>query len=160
MNNKMFKTLGVLLVSGVLFTNCATIFKGNSADIRVNSNPSGATISVNNVNMGVTPQTMSLKRNSGHVLTFSKDGYEDVVVEIEQKFDIATTVVGNIFSWALLGIVVDVATGAAYSLTPADVQANFDKMAAAGIIDPNADLGENDIFVFMLTSEQWAELQD
>jgi len=159
MNKTILRSCALLIVVGFLTTNCASIFKGSNADIRVNSNPSGATIMINNINKGTTPQTMSLARNQNYTLTFKKDGYKDVNFEVVKKFDVATTVVGNIFSWSLLGIVVDVATGAAYSLTPADVQANFDGMAKAGLIDPDFKQKKGEINVIMLTTEQWETIK-
>ncbi len=138
---------------------CATIFKGSSADVRLNSQPAGASVFINEIDKGSTPQTLSLERDKDHILTFKKDGYEDVKVEINQKFDGATTILGNLVSWALLGIVVDVATGAAYSLEPADVQANLENMQQSGIIDEIPERKENEIMVIMLTKEEWQQLE-
>tara|TARA_R110000868_G_scaffold304437_14_gene565196 strand:- start:38851 stop:39342 length:492 start_codon:yes stop_codon:yes gene_type:complete len=152
-------SLLALLVASFLTPSCASIFKGSSADVRVNSNPAGADIFINGIDRGVTPQTLSLKRNQDYVLTFKKEGYEDVNFEVAKKFDIGTAVVGNIFSWGLIGLIVDIGTGAAYSLTPADVEANLGSMQQAGIIDANANLENGDIFVFMLTSDQWEEIK-
>lgn len=114
---------------------------------------------INSINKGTTPQTLSLSRNESHILTFKKSGYEDVTLAIDKQFDVATTVVGNLFSWGILGLVVDIATGAAYSLTPADVQANFDSMAKAGLIDPNFEQKEGEVMVIMITTEQWEAIQ-
>lgn len=86
------------------------------------------------------------------------DGYEDVNIEVNKKFDILTTVVGNIFSWQLLGIIVDVATGSAYTLEPADLQANMNELRAAGYLPTESDLQRDDIHVVMITQEQWAEI--
>lgn len=149
----------VLAFVTITLTGCATIFKGADADIQVNSNPSGASIFVNNINKGTTPTTLALKRNQNHLLTFKMDGYNDVTVEVNQKFDIATTIVGNIFSWSLLGVVVDVATGAAYSLEPAVVQANLSKLQAAGYVPVSQPNGEDTIHVMMITEEQWSAIQ-
>jgi len=138
---------------------CATIFKGSKADINVNSQPSDATVYINGIDKGSTPQTMSLARGENHILTFKKDGYKDVKVEVNKKFDGATTILGNIVSWALVGIVVDVATGAAYSLKPADVQANLNKMKNAGIIDSIPKKQKNGFTVIMLTEKQWQQVK-
>lgn len=138
--------------------SCATIFKGSSADVRVNSSPSGADIYINSIDRGKTPQTLSLKRNKDYVLSFKKEGYEDVNVEVNKKFDIGTTVVGNIFSWGILGIIVDLAGGSAYSLTPADVEANMDNLKNAGYLPEESEIKKNDIHVIMLTKEQWSEI--
>lgn len=155
------KTLRLIIIAGFCMSivGCATIFKGSNADIRVNSSPAGATILANGINKGVTPQTLSLKRNQNYILEFKRDGYEDIKLEVNKKFDIGTTVVGNIVSWALLGIVVDVASGAAYSLDPADLQANLAELRISGHVPDESEIDESDIHVIMLTKEEWEEIK-
>ena len=155
-----FRTKHIVLITvvGLLTFNCASIFKGSSADVRVNSTPSGAEIFINGIDRGTTPQTMSLKRNKDYVLTFKKEGYEDLNFEIHKKFDVGTTVVGNIFSWGLLGILVDLGTGAAFSLTPADIEANMEALQQAGYIKSDLSAKEGEIHVFMITTDEWEAL--
>lgn len=147
-----------LLIAGFLMAGCATIFKGSHAEVRVNSSPSNAEIYINGIDKGSTPKTLSLKRDRNYVLEFRKEGYESVKLEVTKDFDLATTVVGNIFSWGILGVVVDLATGAAYSLEPADVQANLGRLAEAGFLPEEKEMAKSDIHVIMLTKEQWAEI--
>jgi heat shock protein HspQ/uncharacterized protein YceK len=153
------KKIIFLSIITLTFIGCGTIFKGSSADIRFNSSPAGADIMINNIDKGTTPQTIGLKRNQNHVVTFKKDGYKDVTMEITKKFDIGTTVIGNIFSWGLIGIIVDVANGAAYSLEPYDLQANMESLQAAGYIPSDLEVKKDEVHVFMLTSEEWKALQ-
>ncbi|SMO84680.1 PEGA domain-containing protein [Fodinibius sediminis] len=155
-NSPFVVALTFLLATSTL--GCATIFKGSSADIRVNSQPSNATVYINEIDKGTTPQTLSLDRDEDHILTFRKDGHEEVKVEIDKNFDGATTILGNIVSFALVGIVVDVATGAAYSLEPADVQANMDELKHSGLIETIPEKGKNEITVIMLTQEEWKKM--
>lgn len=140
------------------FLACGTIFKGSSADVRINSSPSGAQVFVNDINRGTTPQSLSLKRNRDYVLDFRRDGYESVKVEVNKTFDLGTTVVGNIFSWGLLGIVVDLASGAAYSLEPADLQANMRDLQVAGFIPEESEIREDEIHVIMISKEEWESI--
>lgn len=154
-NSKLILT-GILCL---LISGCATIFKGGSADIKVNSSPSGAEIYLNDINRGSTPQTLSLKRNKDYVLTFKREGYEDTKLEVTKKFDVGTTVVGNIFSWSLLGVVVDIASGAAYSLEPYNLQANMEALRTAGYLPKNFKPKKDEVHVIMLTTEQWEALQ-
>ena len=148
----------LIIFSFILMTGCATIFKGAHADVRVNSDPAGASIFINKIDKGTTPQTLSLKRNRNYTLVFKKEGYEPVRMEVTKDFDIATTIVGNIFSWALLGIVVDVATGAAYSLEPADIEANFSKLKEAGYLPKKEKMEKSDIYVMMLSKKEWSKI--
>lgn len=143
----------ILTLSG-----CGTIFKGSSAEVRFNSTPSNATISINGIDRGTTPLALNLNRNDNYVINFKKEGYEEVNVEVRKKFDAGTTIVGNLFSWWAIGIIVDIASGAAYSLTPADVQGNLAELKASGIIN-ESEIKENSIHVFMLTKEQWEQIK-
>lgn len=153
---KIITTILILIPVFVL-SSCATIFKGGHAEVRFNSSPAGADILIDEINKGETPTSAMLARGESHIVTFQMEGYEDVKVKINKKFDAATTIIGNIFSWALLGIVVDIASGAAYSLTPADLQANMKQLQEAGIINPDEmpRSDKNSVHVFMLTAEQW-----
>lgn len=150
-----YKLVAFLCLTSFLLISCATIFKGEHAQIRVNSAPAGASVFINGIDKGTTPQTMTLKRDQNYVLTFKKEGYKDVKVPVHKNFDAATTILGNLVSFFLVGIVVDVATGAAYSLEPADVQANMDKLKAKGIIPAIPEPHENEITVIMLTQKEW-----
>jgi hypothetical protein len=149
----------ILILLALFSSNCASIFKGSSAAISMNSTPTGATVLVNNIEIGLTPNTFFLSRNKDHVITFQKDGYEDVSINISRTFDLETSVIGNLFSWSIVGFCVDYVTGAAFSLTPADLQANFDSMAKAGLIDPNFKQKKGEIMVIMVTTEQWEAIQ-
>lgn len=157
MNTKLIKVISIFLIA-FYSVGCATIFKGSNADIRVNSAPAGARVYVNEIDKGKTPTTLSLKRDDSYVLHFKKEGYKDVKLEVQKKFDAATTIVGNLFSWWVLGVVVDVASGAAYSLTPADVNAHMEQLKNAGLIK-EGQAKKNEIFVFMMTQEQWNKIK-
>lgn len=151
---KMSKIISLTFVV-LLFSGCATIFKGTSASVRMNSTPSGAAVYVNNVNRGKTPLTLSLSRNNNYNLAFKMKGYQDVNMTINKKFDVATTIVGNIVSWGIIGIVVDIVDGSAYSLTPADINANMQGLAHAGYIPSHFNKKNKTLTVFMLTKQQW-----
>lgn len=156
----MYKSslIALLLTTFLFASSCATIFKGSSADVRVNSTPSNADIYINGIDKGQTPSSLTLARDDNYVLTFKKDGYEEVKLEVNKKFDGATTILGNLVSFFLLGVVVDVASGAAYSLEPADVSANMEELEAAGLVNPDK-IKKGEIHVVMMTKEQWETLQ-
>jgi PEGA domain len=60
----------------VLSTGCATIAHGQTQVVRVTSNPSGARVFVENVQLGVTPAQLELNRRDANiVLRFEKDGF-------------------------------------------------------------------------------------
>jgi len=150
--NKIYKIITASLVA-VLFVGCATIFKGSHANVRMNSEPSGATVMINNIDHGKTPITLSLSRTKDYTITFKMDGYKDVNMEVNKHFDGVTTIVGNIFSWGIIGIVVDLADGAAYTLKPADLTAYMKSLKNAGYIPSSYNKKSKTLTVFMLTKE-------
>lgn len=157
--NCVLKSIGCTVLLMVL-AGCATIFKGEHADVDVSSTPSNVDVYIKNNHRGTTPATLSLERDEDHMITFKKDGYKDVTIEVEKDFDAVTTIVGNIFSWGLLGVAVDFGTGAAYSLEPAQLRANLEELKRADIIDVNKmKKSSGDIHVVMLTMDQWQKIK-
>jgi len=53
------------LVCVMCMMGCATIMQGTKQEISVSSNPTAATVSVNNKAMGKTPMILNLKRKKG-----------------------------------------------------------------------------------------------
>jgi hypothetical protein len=110
-------------LAAVLLTapGCATIVQGEHQSVPFNTDPSGALVLVDGVEMGRTPTVLSLDRGEDHEVVLSLDGYRDVTLRLDQEFDFVPAVVGNFFSWNLFGLAVDVLTGAAYELSPEQV---------------------------------------
>lgn len=111
----------LVLVIGVM--GCATIMRGRTQSVRFNSSPAGARVFINGEDRGSTPATLELKRNKDYRVVVKKEGYKDVTVNIDKEFTIGWPIIGNVFSWGLLGVIVDVADGAAYKLTPEETMA-------------------------------------
>lgn len=80
---------------------------------------------------------------------------------MNKTFDGATTILGNLVSFFVIGVVVDIASGAAYMLSPADVQGNLDKLQEAGVLKEKLPEPEkNTIHVFMLTEKEWEDVKN
>ena len=56
-NSKKLRVIPALVLLCTLTISCASIFKGSSADVRVNSNPSGANIFINGIDRGAVSYT-------------------------------------------------------------------------------------------------------
>lgn len=110
----------LLLVSG-----CCTIMLSPEQDVGITSNPSGAKITIDGKEVGNTPMTTSLARKNAHSIKIQLDGY--MPYEIHLTKNTSSWVFGNIIFGGLIGLVVDMATGALYELTPDQVQANLIK---------------------------------
>ena len=119
---------GLGLVAILAIAGCATILKGTSQIVSINSNVKGATVIVNGKNVGVTPFNGQIERKSGTTVIVQKAGYDTktftMTTEIESVFW------GNIIIGGVLGSTTDLATGAMYYYAPATLQIDLEKTGA------------------------------
>jgi hypothetical protein len=153
MKRAKFRTQLVVL-SILLFTSCASIVKGPTAEIRVTSEPDKAIVILNGYDIGVTPMVLELNRKEYHNITFILNGYNRTSIQINPKFDFFTTVLGNVVSWNIIGVVVDLHTGAAYTLSPADVEGNLEGIVRFADLKQKSR-SKSDISVVLFTQNQW-----
>lgn len=108
-------------LAAVLSLNaCATIMQGSKQNVGFASTPSGATIFVDGQNMGVTPASLSLARKQEHTVRIDLAGYQPYEMVLNRG--VSGWVWGNLVFGGLIGLVVDVTTGAMYKLTPEQVE--------------------------------------
>ena len=121
---------------------CASILHGGAQDVSIASQPSGASVSVDNLAVGKTPVVAKLKRKDKHTIVVSLDGY--------QPFELTTTrstsgwVWGNILFGGLIGLAVDLSTGGAYKVNPAQVN------AALAATHASATFGDGTLYVILV----------
>lgn len=116
-----------LCCSILLLTSCATIVKGSTDTIKITSIPPGAKVlNESGEEIGVTPCEVKLTSKRAHKLSIASSGYASRTVNIENNFSIGYTI-GNIFSFSLLGLIVDVASGSIYNLQPDEVNVTLSK---------------------------------
>src|SRR2546425_3987331 len=101
---------GPSLVLVVLWvTSCATMLSGTSQQIRISSDPPGATALVDGQTV-TTPGSITLKKGLTPVITVRKDGYRDEKVELGiLKQRLEPTVWLNLLNLGF-GVMVDYAT--------------------------------------------------
>jgi hypothetical protein len=106
----------------ILLTSCALIFKGETQDVPINSNPQGAEVYIDGVFQGTTPLQVNLRSDQTYVVTLRQAGEERTVT--------LTNRVGTL--WIVLDIlgglvplIIDAATGAWYELEPDQVNVVF-----------------------------------
>jgi len=145
-----------LLSLPFLFWYCATIVRGSSQEVRINSSPADATVIINGEEKGKTPLTLTLKRNKTYQIVFKKEGFKDLTVNIDKQFKFVPTIIGNIFSWGIIGIVVDLANGSAYQLTPEQVDVTLAKLGTSLNI-PKSN-SKNELTVIFLTKDDLKKL--
>jgi len=116
----------------LLIVGCATIIHGTRQNIAVNSVPSGAKVIVKGVQIATTPAVIELKRNESNIiLRFEKEGYEPVEIALNRSVD--GWIAGNIIFGGLIGLAVDFISGAAYKLSPSEVQAVLAELKKQGM---------------------------
>ena len=94
----------------LLLSSCATIMSGSKQNVKFASNPSSATIFIDEVEVGKTPFEMKLARKSEHHVMIKLEGYQTYQTTLTKKFN--GWFVGNILIGGLIGIIIDPITTA------------------------------------------------
>ena len=111
----MVAAFALLLLSG-----CATVVRGTKQNVRIDSNPAGATIHLSTGHQGVTPATFELPRKDIVTVDFTKDGYEPMSVTMVPMQTKAGSIAGagNALIGGAIGGAIDGGTGATLDLQP------------------------------------------
>ena len=119
MSTKQISVMSVLILSA-LSTGCATITRGTTDVLVIESTPIGADVVINNGMRCTTPCSLKLKRKDEVVLDISKDGYESARVSVLSVIAGAGAagMAGNVLLGGIIGAGVDASTGAMKSLKP------------------------------------------
>jgi hypothetical protein len=117
-----------------VLAGCATIMSGTTEQIRFESNPPGARVSIHDRTY-LTPAAVELSRQTNHQVQFKADGYLSAQREISR--DVNPWVWANILIGGIPGLIVDSATGAYNDLTP-------DVVAVDLVPDPNHTAHQKD----------------
>lgn len=99
---------------------CATIVKGQSQLVTIDSNIRGADVILNGKVVGTTPYNGAIERGSSSQLTIRKDGYFPKTITLSTEFE--PIFWGNIIIGGFLGSSTDAGTGAMYKYSPANYQ--------------------------------------
>ena len=149
---KMKKTIiSSSLALTVLFTSCATVMSGSKQNVKFESNPSAATIFIDEVEVGKTPFEMELARKNEHQVTIKLEGYQTYQIKLTRKVN--GWFAGNILIGGLIGLIVDPITGAMYNLTPKEINAEMAKGTAF-----NYNKGEVYVAVALEIDPNWSKI--
>lgn len=115
--------LGGLLALQLVTSSCATLVSGPLQKITLNSGPSAATVTVHPGQCCTsTPASVLLRRDGGpYTITFKLEGYDPYEVQLKPSTNgwlWANLLIGNV-----LGLLIDIHTGAAWQLSPGQVNA-------------------------------------
>src|SRR5712691_1980479 len=131
-----------LVVVGLLATGCASILKGPNQKVSFTSEPSDAKVVITDIRqakqiqVGSTPFTTTLKRGAGYFkkakykITIEKPGYQTEAIVLEGTPG-GWYIGGNLLFGGGMGwLIVDPATGAMWTLEPADMNVTLKKTTA------------------------------
>lgn len=121
------KTIYLLLLCSLVVlsgSGCATIISGSEQIIPVTSTPSGATVTADGDTTITTPGEFTLERKKTHTLVaeYPRRGKQEV--QLEKKLN--NWVWGNILIGGIIGLVIDVVSGAIDELHPKEVHFDFE----------------------------------
>lgn len=121
--------------AAVALSGCASIQSGTTQNVKVSSNPAGATVYVglkkddivtNKVAVGVTPLTVNLSRKHG-ALFVEKEGYVGTEVALTTKMN--PWMWGNILLTSPLSTSIDTSTGASREYDPGEYMIDLQPVA-------------------------------
>lgn len=114
----------VLVGSVLLVQGCATITRGTTEVLVIETTPSGADVSLSNGLRCFTPCALEVKRKANLVLDITKAGYEPARLNVlsEVAGAGAAGMAGNVILGGVIGAGVDAATGATKRLVPNPVR--------------------------------------
>lgn len=113
----LFLTLALILFI-LPFAGCATMLSDGTQTISVNSNPSGAKVIFNGLQIGVTPIGTLVKKRSTGTLVVEKEGFQTQTITVDT--DMVGAFYGNIIwgIWFPLSSTTDLATDKVYEYSP------------------------------------------
>jgi hypothetical protein len=116
--------IGVGTLSG-----CATVTRGSTEVLVIESNPIGAVARLSSGRVCVTPCSLELPRKTSVSITFEKEGYRPTTAYVSSGIDGAggAGMAGNVLVGGIVGIGIDSYSGANKSLSPNPVLVVMEK---------------------------------
>jgi hypothetical protein len=123
----LMKIFAVLLAASTLFlsTGCATILKGSRETVDITSDPSGARVQINGIDVGSTPISAKVNGTDDQLIQVRKEGFESRSMLISSSVG-----AGWVIADVLCGfwpIIIDAITGDWKSLDRTDAHFVMDK---------------------------------
>ena len=129
MKYKMFVATGLAFA----VTGCATITRGTSEVLVIETEPPGAVASLSSGHMCKTHCSIELKRKNGVLIKLEKPGYETIDTDIHSDISGAggAALAGNVVLGGLIGAGVDAYSGAMNKLTPNPLHVKLEPVGQA-----------------------------
>ena len=142
MGKSLFSGLLILFLA-VCGNGCASFVKHISERVgaantivRINSMPQGAKGTLNTGRVFTAPANLVLRSDQDYTLTFTKEGCEPVIVNVESVLN--PWVFGNIVVLGGFGYFADGENGAVWTLCPTDIDVRFVKESVETPPEENA----------------------
>jgi hypothetical protein len=113
--------MGILVATIPLFSGCATLLAPKTHPLSLASEPQGAQVIVNGVDMGMTPLKLELKADQNFTIEFRKEGYETQTHIVNSQVGAGWVILDVLFG--LVPVIVDASTGAWNKLDQESVEA-------------------------------------
>jgi hypothetical protein len=110
MNYMKYLSLAILGFVTVYASGCATLIRGDTQKIRVETDPPGATVKVNDKTY-TSPATVPLKRSEEYKVMIAKEGYRTVTFGMKATWD-GASLPGVILPGGSVSVAADRASGA------------------------------------------------
>ncbi|HEY6621589.1 MAG TPA: PEGA domain-containing protein [Steroidobacteraceae bacterium] len=140
--------IAVLVMSG-----CATVIHGTRQDVGISSTPTGASVTIDNLQSGTTPVFAKLRRKENHVVRISLAGFQPIDLTLTSS--VSGWVWGNIAIGGLIGLAVDAISGGMYKLSPEELSAALGTTSTK-TVDRGAD-GIN-VVVVLKPEASWVKI--
>lgn len=117
----------------VSLAGCATVTRGTTSDVEFISDPPGARVETSRLESCTTPCTLKVSRKDEFQATFKLAGYKDqsVFVRTQVAGAGAAGLVGNALIGGVIGVGVDVVTGASLEHVPNPVRVTLERIGPA-----------------------------
>jgi hypothetical protein len=129
-------TKSIAAIAFAACTSCATLFQGTKDEIQFNSDPQGATATVNDGHSGATPYSINVSRNDDLQVQFSRAGYQPQQISDPTQVQWGY-VVSDIFFTGLIGLAIDGIDGAMYTHSQHMVSAHLEPLPSAIVSQPS-----------------------
>lgn len=129
----MKKTCWFLLGVIMFASGCSTIVKGRYQEVSFQSAPDNVTVIISGRTMGKTPLTATLKKASGQVIIFEKDGYKPLTMSLETRT--SGWFWGNIVLGGFIGSTTDGVSGAIYEYSPSQYMVTLQPITTNAVTD-------------------------
>lgn len=138
MRVQSFPFLALAIAVTFTFSGCATITRGTTQSLVVESDPPGADVELSNGLRGRTPASFTVKRKDNLVVKIKKDGYEPVEANVTSQVGDGggTAMAGNILLGGLIGAAIDGGNGANKTLTPNPVSIKLNPVPQENFASP------------------------